>query len=90
MYDYIPSKQNYYCCSISNNKKIIFPRTTFMYTDCGFHRGRVSLDNCESFSDEFFWRHDRKNDAITKLHNISYLHFHFRDTDFWKKNTEKN
>ena len=90
-YDYIPSYPNWWCCSKSTSKKMIFPQKTFMYTDCGFHRGRVTKDDNRLFDDkdQFFWRRNTSHDSITKLHNISYLHFHFQNLEFWKKNTEK-
>lgn len=91
IYNMHPDNDGWYDESITH-AKMIFPRSTFMYTDPGFHRGRTTLDGDSNFDDPHYWRAifrgDHLNDKISPL-NISYLHEHFRSKEAWLKNTEK-
>lgn len=69
--------------------KVIFPKSTFMYTDCGFHRGRVVQDNSLTFNNIYFWRSGHAKDDAVRHINISYLHYHFRNKQSWLKSTEQ-
>ena len=90
-YQYHPDNDGWY--GICNHTKIIFPKKTFLYTDGGFHRGRITLDEPSNFDfDPYYWRtmfHDPNiSDKIENI-NISYLHYHFKSKDIWLKNTKK-
>ena len=92
IYEYHPDNDNWWY-PINSPQKIIFPKKTFVYTDQGFHRGRVSLDDPESFKQKYYWRLCSSNgcikpDKLNKIH-ISYLHYHFRSKEIWLKNIEK-
>lgn len=86
IYEYHPDNDGWY--DLTKHRKIVFPKKSFMYTDGGFHRGRTTLDNPQTFSHSLYWRkrfaiHD--NCIPIK---ISYMHYHFRSKDIWIKNTE--
>jgi glycosyltransferase involved in cell wall biosynthesis len=90
IYEYHPDNDGWY--GIRGHTKIIFPKSTFLYTDVGFHRGRTTLDPESDFNtNEYYWRtmfKNRKIDPTNKI-NISYLHYHFKSKEIWLKNTAK-
>lgn len=87
IYEHHPDNDGWW--GIRHHPKIIFPKSTFMYTDAGFHRGRTTIDNPETFNDPYYWRNSRiYNDPIIDI-NISYFHYHFKSKEIWIKNTEK-
>lgn len=70
VYNKIEKSNRYSLDKTYNSNKIIFPKNGFIDTDCGFHFGKVELDNTES--------------AITNL-EISHLHLHFYSKARWIK-----
>lgn len=85
VYEYHPDNDNWW--STRGHSKMIFPQKTFMYTDSGFHRGRTTLDDGATFSNQYYWRNNiSNNDSINNI-NISYLHYHFRSKEAWLKST---
>lgn len=91
IYEYHPDNDGWY--GFAGHTKIIFPKKTFMYTDLGFHRGRISLDGVSNFdTDPNYWRAFIKGtiytDKISSI-DISYIHYHFKNKNIWLKNTIK-
>jgi len=74
IYNKIENSNNYYISKNYNFNKIIFPRLGFIETDCGFHFGKMILDD--------------ENQKINNI-NISYLHFHYLSKDRWLKSTNQ-
>jgi len=88
-YEFHPDNDGWF--DIKDRPKMIFPRQTFISTDCGFHRGRTSLDKNYNFDNPYYWRSAFKNiffnDSISNI-NISYIHFHYFSEQIWLKNIE--
>lgn len=90
IYEYHPDNDGWY--GTRGHTKIIFPKSTFLYTDPGFHRGRTTLDAESDFdTNKCYWRTMISNPKIdhTNHIDISYIHYHFKSKEIWLKNTEK-
>jgi hypothetical protein len=73
IYNKIENTNNYSIDQTYNSNKIVFPRSGFIETDCGFHFGKVLLD---------------KDNIINKI-NISYLHLHYFSKNRWLKSSNQ-
>jgi hypothetical protein len=74
VYNKIENTNNYSIDKTYNSNKIIFPRLGFVETDCGFHFGKVILDD--------------EKPKINNI-NISYLHLHYLSKNRWLKSSNQ-